>query len=257
MRVVRFRRGGQPPRYGVSEGEVILPIQGSPFGRSWILGDAVARDEVSLLAPVEPGKIFGIGRNYRTHVEEMGLEVPESPSIFMKPPNSVIGPGEDVVLPPRSLSRTVQHEAELAIVIGRPARNVAAADALQVIFGYTCSNDVSARDLQRSDTSAIRAKGFDTFCPVGPWIETELDVEAGIDIVGRVNGEVRQTANTTDLIFDIGTVVAHLSQFSTLLPGDLILTGSPSGTADLSAGDKVDIEVPGIGTLSHGVVDAR
>jgi 2-keto-4-pentenoate hydratase/2-oxohepta-3-ene-1,7-dioic acid hydratase in catechol pathway len=185
----------------------------------------------------------------------MGYTHDGSPSVFMKGPSTIIGPGDDIVLPPRSLSTHVEHEAELAIVIGKTARFVSAATAADCILGYTCANDVSARDLQRSDPHPTRGKGFDTFCPVGPWIETDLDPTAGIRLRCTVNGDLRQDASTSEMTYDIPFLIEYLTGFATLYPGDLILTGSPGGTEPLHPGDRIDIEIDGIGTLSNGVVD--
>jgi 2-keto-4-pentenoate hydratase/2-oxohepta-3-ene-1,7-dioic acid hydratase in catechol pathway len=183
----------------------------------------------------------------------MGYAANQNPAIFMKPPETLIGPHGTVVLPPRSLSKQVEHEAELAVVIGRPARFVSEADALSYVFGYTCANDVSARDLQRVDTNSTRGKGFDTFCPVGPWIETELDLTPGVAVRCRVNGEPRQDGTTLDMISSVPFFISYLSQFTTLLPGDLLLTGSPGGSGSLEPGDRVEIEVGGVGVLHHRV----
>jgi len=207
-----------------------------------------------MLAPVEPSKVVAIGRNYLAHVREMGYEPPPEPSMFLKPPSSVIGPGDDVVLPPRALSDQVQHEAELAIVIGTRARNLAPSEALRHVAGYTCADDVSARDLQRRDPSITRAKGFDTFCPVGPWIETELD-PGNVFVRCRVDGELRQEGHTSDLIFDLSTILTFVSNVMTLERGDVVLTGSPGGTSTLRTGNVVEVEIEGIGTLTHGVRD--
>jgi 2-keto-4-pentenoate hydratase/2-oxohepta-3-ene-1,7-dioic acid hydratase in catechol pathway len=206
------------------------------------------------LAPVTPSKIFCLGRNYADHRAEMGYEHDGSPSVFMKGPSTIIGPGQNIVLPPASVSTYVEHEAELAVVIGKPARHVSAADADDYILGYTCANDVTARDLQRADPHPTRGKGFDTFCPVGPWIETELEPAAGIRLRCRVNGVLRQDGSTADMTYGIPFLIEYLTGFATLNPGDLILTGSPGGTDAIHPGDRVDVEIEEIGTLSNGVV---
>ena len=219
-------------------------------------GVTIDRGDARLLAPVAPSKIFCLGRNYAAHRSEMGFTHDGTPSVFMKPLTTIICPGDDIVLPPRSLSDHVEHEAELAVVIGRTARFVSAADALTYVLGYTCANDVSARDLQRSDPHPTRGKGFDTFCPVGPWIETDLDVGSGVRLRCSVNGVLRQDASTANMTYDIPFLIEYLSGFATLNPGDLILTGSPGGTEAIHAGDSIDIAIEGIGTLTTGVVDS-
>lgn len=210
-----------------------------------------------LLAPVTPSKIFCLGRNYAAHRAEMGYQHDGAPSVFMKGPTTVVGPGDDIVLPPRTMSTHVEHEAELAVIIGKTARFVSAADAPAYILGYTCANDVSARDLQRSDPQLTRGKGFDTFCPVGPWIETDLDPTKGVGFRCSVNGTLRQNGSTADMTYDVPFVIEYLSGFATLHPGDLILTGSPGGTERLHPGDRIDIEIDGIGTLSNGVISGE
>lgn len=229
-------------------------LPGAPFDDVRPIGATINQGEARLLAPVAPSKIFCLGRNYAAHRSEMGFTHDGAPSVFMKPLTTIIGPGDDIVLPPLRLSGHVEHEAELAVVIGRTARFVTAADALTYVLGYTCANDVSARDLQRSDPHPTRGKGFDTFCPVGPWIETDLHAVSGVRLRCSVNGELRQDASTADMTYDIPFLIEYLSGFATLNPGDLILTGSPGGTAAIHAGDRIDIDVEGIGTLTTGVV---
>jgi 2-keto-4-pentenoate hydratase/2-oxohepta-3-ene-1,7-dioic acid hydratase in catechol pathway len=213
-------------------------------------------EDVKLLAPVIPrSKIIGIGKNYLAHVEEMkdvtGGEVPEEPLLFLKPNTSVIGPDDTIVRP--SISQRVEHEGELAVVIGAVAKEVPEERALEVVYGFTCANDVSARDLQVKDGQWARAKGFDTFCPLGPVIETDLDL-ADAHIETRVNGDVRQSGSTAQLIHSIAKIVAHASQAFTLLPGDVILTGTPAGVGPLEPGDVVEVEIEGIGILRNSVV---
>jgi 2-keto-4-pentenoate hydratase/2-oxohepta-3-ene-1,7-dioic acid hydratase in catechol pathway len=206
------------------------------------------------LAPVIPTKVVCVGKNYEDHAAEFDGEVPDEPLIFMKPATSVIGPDAHVVHP--SISKEVHHEAELAVVISKPARHVRAEDVSQYIFGYTAGNDVTARDLQRKDGQWTRAKGFDTFCPLGPAIETELDPLERLAVVCRVNGEVRQAGFTSDMVFGVGEIIEYVTAFTTLLPGDVVLTGTPSGVGKVEPGDLMEVEVDGIGTLSNAVVAA-
>ena len=203
-------------------------------------------DAKDLGCPVTPSKIVCIGRNYAAHAKELGNEVPAEPLLFLKPPSSLIGPEGVIVLPPES-SR-VEHEAELGVVIGRRVRSVSRAEALSAIFGYTCVCDVTARDLQRKDGQWTRAKGFDTFCPVGPWIETEAD-PSSLAVVCRVNGEVRQDGVTSQMIFDVPTLIAYVSRVMTLEPGDLLVTGTPEGVGLLAPGDALEVEIERVGVL--------
>ena len=214
-------------------------------GRSWPLADT------RLLAPILPSKVVGIGKNYLDHALEMGSQVPDSPLVFLKPSTAVIGPHANILLPPSSSE--VHFEGELAVIIGRPCRDVRAADAAGVILGYTAANDVTARDLQRADGQFTRAKGFDSFCPLGPWIETELD-PADLAVQTRLDGALRQDGRTADLIFGVAELVEFVSAVMTLLPGDLILTGTPAGVGALTAGSSVSVTVEGIGTLTNPVV---
>lgn len=253
MKYARIETGGDV-RWAVHVNNKFRVLDGSPFDGGKPSGTEISPEVVRLAPPVTPSKIFCVGRNYAAHRTEMGYGHDGSPSIFMKGPSAIIGPGDNIVLPPTDMSTHVEHEAELAFVIGRTARFVAAADAADYIFGYTCANDVSARDLQRADPQLTRGKGFDTFCPVGPWIETELDIDAGVRLSCRVNGDLRQDASTAEMTYDIPFLVEYLSAFATLCPGDLILTGSPGGTALLHPGDSIDIDIAGIGTLTNGVV---
>jgi 2-keto-4-pentenoate hydratase/2-oxohepta-3-ene-1,7-dioic acid hydratase in catechol pathway len=257
MRIVRCSAHGQAS-YGVVRDEEVHLLDRSPFGVEEPVetGRVVALEEATLLTPTEPSTIYAIGRNYSEHAKEMGYQLTGTPSVFLKPRSSLLPPGGTVVLPPPSASKQVQHEAELVIVIGKAARNVSEADALSYVAGYTCADDVTARDLQRSDTNPTRGKGYDTFCPLGPWVETELDPSA-LTVRCRVNGELRQDGNTADLLFPVPFIISWFSSWSTLLPGDVILTGSPHGTGDLADGDSVEIEIGGIGTLTHRVVASR
>jgi len=242
------------PEWTALHGNMFEVLDGPPYSGGQPTGIRLPADEMRLAAPATPSKIFCLGRNYADHRAAMGYQHHDSPSIFMKGPSTIIGPGEHIVLPPLHLSSHVEHEAELAVVIGATARNVRAADADGYIFGYTCANDVSARDLQRSDPHPTRAKGFDTFCPIGPWIETELDPAAGISLRCTVNGELRQNGSTADMTHAVPELIEYLSGFATLHPGDLILTGSPGGTAPIYPGDRIDIGIDGIGILTNTVV---
>jgi 2-keto-4-pentenoate hydratase/2-oxohepta-3-ene-1,7-dioic acid hydratase in catechol pathway len=205
-----------------------------------------------LLPPVMPSKIICVGRNYREHVQELGNEIPAEPLLFFKPPSSLLRPGGAVVLP--KISERVDFEGELALVIGRRTRNLQPEDNWrEVLRGFTLANDISARDLQKKDVQWARAKGFDTFCPVGPVVSDDLDPDAGVTIETRVNGELRQQASTDDLIFSLPILLCHISAAFTLEPGDLILTGTPSGVGPLKPGDRVEVSLSGIGVLANTV----
>lgn len=239
------------------QGLTIAEIEGHPFGKITFSGARRALSDVRLLSPILPSKVVCVGRNYAEHAAEHGSEVPKEPLLFLKPSTSVIGPRDAIRLP--VLSRQVEHEAELAVVIGPPgARRADRAAAERAIFGYTCANDVTARDLQRADGQWTRAKGFDSFCPVGPWITTGLDV-SDLEIrceVGRdpEEMEVRQLGRTKDMVFDVPTLVSYISHVMTLLPGDVVLTGTPAGVSPLTDGDTVTVRIEGIGELSNPVV---
>lgn len=254
MKIVRVRVAGEEIAYGAVEPEGIRVHRGTPFVAWEPTETLVPFSEVHLLAPVFPTKVVGVGRNYAEHAAERGVEVPAEPVIFIKPATSVIGPDAAIVLPPESAE--VHHEAELAVVIGRPAHKVAAEDAARHILGYTAANDVTARDLQRQDGQWGRAKGFDTFCPLGPAIETELDPD-GLAISCAVNGETRQEGNTADMVFGVAELVSFISGVMTLLPGDVILTGTPAGIGPLHPGDRVEVEIERIGVLRNPVAAAR
>lgn len=221
-----------------------------PSGQKWDLG------QVELLAPVVPSKVVAIGKNYVDHAAEMDSEVPTSPLVFLKPPSSVIAPGEEIVLP--GVSERVDYEGELTVVIGKRCRKVAAADAGDVIAGYTCANDVTARDLQKSDGQWSRAKGFDTFCPLGPWVETGLDLTGDspeeVGVSTEVNDEIKQAGVTTQMVFGVAELVEYVSAVMTLEAGDVILTGTPAGIGPLVAGDSVTVRIEGIGALTNPVV---
>jgi 2-keto-4-pentenoate hydratase/2-oxohepta-3-ene-1,7-dioic acid hydratase in catechol pathway len=257
VRIARFTTEGGEPRYGVVEGaangESVAVVAGDPLYRPvQFTGERLPLVDVRLLAPVIPrSKIVGVGRNYADHAAEFGQVVPEEPLLFLKPNTAVIGPGDAIVLPRQS--HEVHFEGELAVVIGKLCRDVPTERALDVIFAYTVGNDVTARDLQRTDDQWARAKGFDTFCPLGPWLQTELD-PADLTLRTLVNGDVKQDVRTSKLIFDIPTLVAYISAAFTLLPGDVILTGTPAGVGPIVAGDLVEVTVDGIGTLDNRVV---
>jgi 2-keto-4-pentenoate hydratase/2-oxohepta-3-ene-1,7-dioic acid hydratase in catechol pathway len=225
-------------------------IEGSPFEPFRRQEALLPLDKVKLLTPVMPGKIIGVGWNYRVHADELDAQVPQVPLIFFKPPSSLIGPGDAILLPPQS--QQVEHEGELAVVIGKSGRWISPDEALQLILGYSIANDVTARDLQKSDDQWTRAKGFDTFCPIGPWIETELEPSDTM-IRCSVNGQMRQMASTRDMIFSVREIIAFISSIMTLEPGDLILTGTPAGVSSLSDRDEVTVEIEGIGSLSNVV----
>ncbi|MCL4499116.1 MAG: fumarylacetoacetate hydrolase family protein [Chloroflexi bacterium] len=239
------------PVYAIVEGDAVKPIAGSPFAGYQAVGESFALDEVKLLAPVEPSKIVAVGLNYRDHALELGMAVPEEPVLFMKPATAVIGTGDAIVYP--AASHQVEHEAELAIVIKKRAKGVSAEKASDFVLGYTCANDVTARDLQNKDGQWTRCKGFDTFCPLGPWVETELD-PADTPIESLVNGEVEQSSTTANFIFDVQFLIEYISGIMTLLPGDVILTGTPAGVGPMLARDTVEVRIGGIGSLVNAVI---
>ena len=251
--------------FGVVEGEpgvgpgglTVAEIDGHPFGQITFTGQRWALADVRLLSPILPSKVVCVGRNYVEHAAEQNAEVPTEPLLFLKPSTSVIGPRDAIRLPAQS--KRVEHEAELAVIIGPPgARRADRAAAERAIFGYACANDVTARDLQRSDGQWTRAKGFDSFCPLGPWIRTGLDA-GDLEVrceVGRdpQEMEVRQLGRTKDMVFDVPTLVSYISHVMTLLPGDVVLTGTPAGVSPLTSGDTVTVSIEGIGELSNPVV---
>ncbi|OGR82620.1 MAG: hypothetical protein A2902_06635 [Elusimicrobia bacterium RIFCSPLOWO2_01_FULL_64_13] len=245
----RFSRDGDPS-FGVVEDHAVAAIAPDPFQAYETVSDPVPLSEVRLLAPVLPSKIVAVGLNYRDHAGEMGMEVPTEPVLFLKPPSSVIGPEEPIRLP--KLSRRVEFEGELAVVIKKKARNLAPAEAMDAVLGFTCFNDVTARDLQKKDGQWSRAKGFDTFAPIGPWIVADLG-GGPLAIETFLNGERRQRGSTADLIFNVPELVSRVSHVMTLEPGDVISTGTPSGVGPLSPGDLVDVKIEGIGTLRNPV----
>jgi 2-keto-4-pentenoate hydratase/2-oxohepta-3-ene-1,7-dioic acid hydratase in catechol pathway len=266
VRIARFAAGADP-QYGVVElaedggpnPDTVSVLTGDPMAMSVKLtGERRGLDDVRLLAPVIPrSKIVAVGRNYAAHAAEMSEEVPKTPLTFFKPNTSVIGPGEPIIYP--AASREVSYEGELAVVIGRICKEVPTSRVPEVIFGYTVANDVTARDLQKTDGQWARAKGYDTFCPLGPWITTHqgLDEVASVAIRTSLDGELRQDGNTKDLIFTIPEIVAYISSYTTLLPGDVILTGTPSGVGPMLPGQVVSIDIEGIGTLTNPVAGTR
>jgi 2-keto-4-pentenoate hydratase/2-oxohepta-3-ene-1,7-dioic acid hydratase in catechol pathway len=251
VKIARYSHNGSLS-YGILDDDQLVVLAGDPmFSGFETTGERVPLRDATLLAPVIPrSKVVAVGKNYRDHAAEMGGEAPEAPLLFLKPNTAVIGQHDAIVLP--SQSKQVEHEGELAIVIGRIGKNIPAADYADYVFGYTAANDVTARDLQRADGQWARAKGFDTFCPLGPVIETEFD-PTDATLVTRVNGEVRQDGRISDMVHDIPAIVAYASSVWTLLPGDVILTGTPAGIGPLTDGDTVEVQISGIGTLSNPV----
>lgn len=253
MRIARYLFDGKPVA-GKLEGDRLLPFGGDFPGALRQEGPARIVAGAKLLAPCMPGKIVGVGLNYKDHARERGKPLPLEPLLFLKPSSAVVAAGDPILLPLGA--GRVDHEAELAIVIGRTVRNVAVANAGESILGYTCFNDVTARELQDRDVQFTRAKGFDTFAPLGPWIETELN-PADLGIEGRVNGEIRQSSRTRELVFPPAFLVSFVSRIMTLLPGDIIATGTPAGIGALADGDTVEITIEGIGTLTNPVRSGR
>jgi 2-keto-4-pentenoate hydratase/2-oxohepta-3-ene-1,7-dioic acid hydratase in catechol pathway len=247
MRLARFQFGDRTAS-GILTGDEITELDGDVFGPLTTLKTCHARAAVKLLAPCSPGKIVAVGLNYRDHAAEIGLAVPAEPVIFLKPSTTVIGPGDAIRYP--RMSSQVDYEAELGIVIKDRVKDIAPGEAKAHILGYTCANDVTARDLQRKDGQWTRAKSFDTFCPVGPWIETELDT-GDLLIESFLNGERRQSSRTAQFIFPVHHLVSFVSQIMTLLPGDLIITGTPAGIGPRKRGDEVEVRIEGIGSLKN------
>ena len=250
MKIIRFSADDEI-QYGIIEGEEITVIDGEPYGGIKITVGSYRLSEVKLLAPCQPSKIVALGVNYRRHAEEMGSSLPKAPLIFIKPSTCVIGPEDNIVYPPSSVR--VDFEGELGVVIGKTARNVSEAEALNYVLGYTCLNDVTARDLQESDGQWTRSKGFDTFGPIGPCIETVLDpTDAKLETY--LNGELKQQTSTSDLIYPVVTQISFISEVMTLLPGDVIATGTPSGIGPMNPGDTVEVKIESIGTLRNYVL---
>lgn len=237
--------------YGLIEGEQVREISRAPW-QSWSAKTVTWRvEDVRLAAPVEPGKIVCVGRNYAAHAAELGNEVPKEPLIFLKPPSAIIGPGETITIPPQS--QRVEHEGELALVVGRTCSRLRdTEDSLSYLLGYTCLNDVTARDIQKNEVQFTRAKGFDTFCPVGPHIAAHID-PTDVLVETRVNGALRQSGRTSLMIYPVAFLVRWISQVMTLTPGDLIATGTPAGVGPLVAGDLVEVSVSGVGVLRNPV----
>lgn len=250
MRIARFSDNGTP-KYGILDGPELAVLKGHPLVDGYdTTGERVATKDVRLLAPTIPSKIICIGMNYAAHAREIHQDVPNEPLMFFKPNTAIIGPGDTVVLPHQSTQ--VEIEIELAIVIGKLAKNVAKEDFAEYVWGYTIANDVTARDLQFTDLQWARSKAFDTFCPLGPWIETEFIHEDQL-IESRINGEVRQKTHVSDMVFSPADIVSFVSQNLTLLPGDVIVTGSPAGISRIDSGDVIECEIEGIGTLINPV----
>ena len=246
------------PRYASVLGSAVLALSANYNFERVAVQDhetTLALDEVTFLAPVVPSKVVCVGRNYREHAAELGNKMPDEPLLFLKAPSAVIGPADSIELPPAS--QQVEHEGELGVVIGRTTRGLTENDnPLDYVFGYTCVNDVTARDLQRKDVQFTRGKSFDTFCPVGPWIETELD-PTNVSVTTRLNGEIKQQGNTADMAFPVAFLIRYISEIMTLYPGDLIATGTPAGVSKMKDGDTVEVEVGGIGVLRNTVVNRR
>jgi 2-keto-4-pentenoate hydratase/2-oxohepta-3-ene-1,7-dioic acid hydratase in catechol pathway len=274
VRIARFAKGGEVAYGVVGEAQadgagaarpaplagglsVIAELRGHPFspgkGGVQFTGATFPLDDVRLLAPVLPSKVVAVGRNYADHAREMGTEPPAEPVLFLKPSTAVVGHGDPIAYPVKQTQR-VDYEGELAVIIGRLCREVPAAQAAEVIFGYTCANDVTARDLQARDGQWTRAKGFDTFCPLGPWIETDAD-PADLELTTVVNGEVRQQTRTSQMLYDVPALVEYVSTVMTLLPGDVLLTGTPAGVGPLEDGDEVSVTIENIGSLRNTVVN--
>jgi 2-keto-4-pentenoate hydratase/2-oxohepta-3-ene-1,7-dioic acid hydratase in catechol pathway len=250
MRLIRYQSKKEPTQYGWVSNDRVGRIDGSPFGEFQRLEATLPLDSVQLHAPIIPGKIICVGRNYSEHIKEQKAETPETPLLFLKPPSAVIGPMQTIILPPQS--QQVDHEAELVVVIGKRGRWIQPPDAYSYIYGYTIGNDVTARDLQRRDGQWTRSKGFDTFCPLGPWVETEFDPTDAM-ITCHVNGELRQMASTHDMIFHVDQIIAFASSIMTLEPGDVLMTGTPAGISPLHSGDVVEVSIEGLGKLHNPV----
>jgi len=250
MRIVRYQTKNQAPNYGWILENKVGPIKGDIFGQYRRSEAETPLSEVKLLAPVQPSKIICIGRNYAEHAREHDVDVPKVPLVFLKPPSSIINPGDTIFLPPQS--QQIEHEAELVVIIGKRGRNIIPEEAQKFIYGYTAGNDVTARDLQKLDDQWTRAKGFDTFCPFGPWIDTEFDPSDAV-ITCKVSGQPRQMASTRDMVFNVNVLIAFISSVMTLEPGDIIFTGTPSGVGPLKPGDSVEVEIEGLGKLVNPV----
>jgi 2-keto-4-pentenoate hydratase/2-oxohepta-3-ene-1,7-dioic acid hydratase in catechol pathway len=259
MKILRFADSGCP-RHGILTGDQVRVIDGDIFGH-WELGDEeLPLSQLTLLSPIQPASLLCIGKNYQAHAEEFNSELPPAPIMFIKAVSSVLAPNAPVRLPPPELTFQIDYEAELALIIGRAGKNIPEAEALQYVLGYTCANDITARDWQHSDGQWARGKSLDSFCPLGPYIETELD-PSDLAIEGRLNGQVVQQARTSELIFKIPYLIHYLSQGMTLTPGTIILTGTPAGCGFarkpqlwLKPGDSFEVEIQGVGTLKNPVI---
>ena len=253
MKIVRFSFGSKI-QYGVLKKDIILGICGSPFENFNITGDEFMLGEVELLAPVQPSKIIAVGLNYVDHAHELRMDIPDEPIIFIKSPTALIGPNEKIIYP--VMSRQVDYEAELGIVIKDKIKDVSLEKAKEHVLGFTCVNDVTARDLQKKDVQWTRAKSFDTFCPIGPCVETEIDPK-NLSIELLLNEEVKQSSNTSNMIFGVYFLVGFISRVMTLFPGDVILTGTPPGVGPMQVGDVVEVRIEGIGTLRNKVAASK
>ncbi len=250
MKVARFSNGADP-RFGIVDGPELVVLKGHPLVAGYqTTGERIPLKEVKLLAPTIPSKIVCIGKNFADHAAEIGEEVTAEPLIFFKPSSSIIGHGDAIVIPPQS--KQVELEAELCLVIGKLAKNVSEEKALEYLWGVTIANDVTARDLQFGDGQWARSKGFDSFCPLGPWVETEFSPDGQV-IESRINGEVRQNVAITEMVHNIPSIISYVSKNMSLLPGDIILTGSPAGISVINSGDLIECEIEGIGILSNPV----
>ncbi|MEY4263161.1 MAG: hypothetical protein RLY88_869 [Actinomycetota bacterium] len=253
MRVARFSLNGNPA-FGILDGPELVVLKGHPLVQGYeTTGDRVPLKEVKLLAPSIPSKVVCIGKNYADHVAELHLDINPEPTVFFKPSSAIIGPGDAIVIPPQS--NQIEIEAELTIVIGQIAKNVSEKDALNYVWGFTIANDVTARDLQMSDDQWARSKSFDSFCPLGPWIETEFTPDGQV-IESRIDGETAQQASIDSMLHGIPKIISYVSHNMTLLPGDVILTGTPAGISRIEAGNIVECEIEGIGTLINPVINA-
>jgi 2-keto-4-pentenoate hydratase/2-oxohepta-3-ene-1,7-dioic acid hydratase in catechol pathway len=250
VRIARYVHDGEVA-FGVVEGEDVAELASHPFGPVTFTGTRRPLGEVRLLAPVLPSKVVAIGKNYSAHASEMGGDVPEQPLIFLKPSTAVTGTGEPIAYPPSA--QQVDYEGELAVVIGRLCRDVPEERAMEVVLGYTCGNDVTARDQQRSDGQWSRAKGYDSFCPLGPWLETEVDI-TDLRLTTTLNGAVKQDGRTSQIVHKVPALIAYVTACMTLLPGDVLLTGTPAGVGPVSVGDEVAVEIERIGRLVNPVV---
>jgi len=250
VKVARFSNGAEP-RYGIVDGPELVVLKGHPLVAGYqTTGERIPLKEVKLLAPTIPSKIVCIGKNFADHAAEIGEEVTAEPLIFLKPSSAIVGHGDAIVIPPQS--KQVELEAELCLVIGKLAKNVSEEKALEYLWGVTIANDVTARDLQFGDGQWARSKGFDSFCPLGPWVETEFSPDGQV-IESRINGEVRQNVAITEMVHNIPSIISYVSKNMSLLPGDIILTGSPAGISVINSGDMIECEIEGIGILSNPV----